>query len=300
MEKELLMNKVIEKLKKIGGKGCIVMGQKILKENGTGYMGIMIRRPGAATAPIINWDKMYEELGERLSVKALAYQIYLYTENEPVLFEEADLMDYETVKERLRFRIVNLERNKDLLKQIPYEGFLDLAVIFYLLAGSIEKGDMIITVTNALLEKWNISYEELKEQAMENCEKCLPARFTSIEHMLFGSDKWDDTELFPDRLTDKGEIPLYCLTNKSGRSGAAVLLYPEVLPKVSRLLDSDLVILPSSRHEVLVCPYNELDLGSLREIVQAVNREEVAPEDQLSDQVYVFRRESGKLELGAA
>ena len=54
---------------------------------------------------------------------------------------------------------------------------------------------------------------------------------------------------------------------------------------------SDLVILPSSIHEVLLVPYKErLDFEYLRQMVRNINGLEVPPEDQLSDEVYLYER----------
>ena len=51
----------------------------------------------------------------------------------------------------------------------------------------------------------------------------------------------------------------------------------------------DYYILPSSIHEVLIVPATcGLDRDELKEMVCTVNRDQVAPEDQLSDEVYFY------------
>ena len=70
------------------------------------------------------------------------------------------------------------------------------------------------------------------------------------------------------------------------------MLYPDVLKKLADAVDDDLVIIPSSIHEVLLLPERLAGTSrSLNEMVQEVNRQGVEPIDRLSDHVYYFRRE---------
>ena len=70
------------------------------------------------------------------------------------------------------------------------------------------------------------------------------------------------------------------------------MLYPDVLKKLADTVNDDLVIIPSSIHEVLLLPERLAGTSrSLNEMVQEVNRQGVEPMDRLSDHVYYFRRE---------
>ena len=56
-------------------------------------------------------------------------------------------------------------------------------------------------------------------------------------------------------------------------------------------MESDLIILPSSIHEVLLLPYEaNLSFQELTDMVSHINRAEVPVEDRLSDQVYLYSR----------
>lgn len=297
MKKNVLLAEVIENLRHLCGHHEQVVLKRIGKENGTGYMGILIRKQGEIVTRVFNWDHHYLQYGNKMSAKELAERIYLDASGSTPLFQISGWVDYEEAKERIVCRLVNYEQNRGMLEQIPHERFLDLAVIFYLMVGSGEEGDLVITVTNSLFESWQVPYEEMKEQALKNCETLLPARLASIEDMIFGACMGP---LFPDHLQESDGIPLYCLSNKSGVNGASVILYPGVLKKAADLLQSDLAVLPSSRHEVLLYPLGNMTQKALQTMVQDINREIVEKIDQLSDHVYVFRRAVGKLELEAA
>ena len=61
-------------------------------------------------------------------------------------------MDFENVKDRVCFKLINKDRNAELLSDMPYIEFLDLAVIFYVLVSEDEMGTGSITIHNSLME----------------------------------------------------------------------------------------------------------------------------------------------------
>lgn len=296
MDKSFLLDEVVRCVRNLCGKDFEVAVQNVEKENGTGYIGIIIRKQGESAAPVMNWDLWFHQYGDSLSAKEIAERIVLDVSEHsvPYLLGTLNFMDYEKVKGNIVFRLVNYEWNRNLLEKIPHEKICDLAIIFYILNASVA-GEMMITVSNTMQKDWGISMEELKKQAFRNCITLLPPCFISLDELIFGVGK-RDIEVFPDRLPEQNGVPFYCLSNKSRTNGAAAMLYPGILEKVADLLKSDLVILPSSRHEVLICPLGIKDLKELRQVVQSVNIEAVNGEDVLSDNVYVFHRENGKLE----
>ena len=76
------------------------------------------------------------------------------------------------------------------------------------------------------------------------------------------------------------------------------MLYPRVLKEFAESLGEDLIILPSSIHEVLLTPSNvSLPPEELNEMVQAINQSDVPAEERLSDHIYYFSRIQGCLYL---
>ena len=90
-----------------------------------------------------------------------------------------------------------------------------------------------------------------------------------------------------DQWEPDGE-PMTVLTTRGAVNGAGVIFCDNVLRKIWEKV-GDFYVLPSSVHEVLIVPVAYgIGRDELTEMVRAVNRDEVAPEDQLSDQVYLF------------
>ena len=86
------------------------------------------------------------------------------------------------------------------------------------------------------------------------------------------------------------------LTNEKCFFGASVIAYPGVLEKAAELLGGDVMILPSSVHEVIAIPAEGADPKALREMVKSINEAIVSPEDRLTDSVYRYSVLSGIFE----
>lgn len=142
------------------------------------------------------------------------------------------------------------------------------------------------------LALWDISLEELGMLAEENTPRMLPYHISSIESTLNQLEMEDvfETEALP-------SVSLYVLTNSRGINGAACMLYPRALKEFAESLGEDLIVLPSSIHEVLHSQQRLLPPEELNEMVQAINQSDVPAEDRLSDHIYYFSRIQGCLYL---
>ena len=86
-----------------------------------------------------------------------------------------------------------------------------------------------------------------------------------------------------------GPCPFHVLTTESGVYGAAALLYTDQIEKMAGENERDIIILPSSVHELLLLvgdgsyDYHELSL-----MVRGINESVVEREDRLSSCVYLY------------
>ena len=80
--------------------------------------------------------------------------------------------------------------------------------------------------------------------------------------------------------------------------GSSGMLATQMLMEFAGRLEADFYTLPCSVHELILVPVSiNVPPDYLREVVQKVNEASVLPEERLSDSVYYFSRESGKVEL---
>ena len=98
-------------------------------------------------------------------------------------------------------------------------------------------------------------------------------------------------------LPEDPDIPILVLSNVPMIMGAGEILNEKALFKASEQLGEEFLILPSSRHEVLLVPKEDMETGSLRRLVLAVNKSAVRPEDRLTDSIYAWSRVTGMLSM---
>lgn len=208
--------------------------------------------------------------------------------------DEDQLMEsWESAKGRIVVELIKESWNQELLEEIPYKAFLDLAVIYRIKMWECKSGDVVHTVTNEMMERWNITEEELYEAALVNLQK------EEFEIIGLHQVLKDMTEEHID-VEQKDEFHgwAYVFTNRSRIKGAAAMLRTDLLNRFAEAHGSDLFILPSSVHEVILLPAKEDEnTAELRRIVRETNEEIVNEEEWLSDEVYYFRRSTGAVEL---
>ena len=129
-----------------------------------------------------------------------------------------------------------------------------LALVFCLCLKEDDSGLMTACIYHDHLEAWSISQEELRLLAMKNTPRHFPPVITNMSCFLE-----NDTPSGPGPLKRRQSTvpasPLYVLTNTSGIHGASCMLYPQVLKNFAEGVERDLIILPSSIHEVLLLPF---------------------------------------------
>jgi hypothetical protein len=158
------------------------------------------------------------------------------------------------------------------------------------------------------MKLWDVTLEELKALAVQNTEELFPASIKSMEEVLsgilsegvLGSSEENITEelsmqLFPDSKNN-AQPKMYILTNQKGINGASCLLYENVIRQFAQKINSDLYILPSSIHEIILIP-NDISMNkeTFTKMVEDVNRTQVAAEEVLSDHVYHYSRENDRI-----
>ena len=145
-----------------------------------------------------------------------------------------------------------------------------------------DERDSIIGVTEAMLENYGISREELHRKAIANLKQD-GYHFWRIEDIVKETPgfEWDE---IPER--PEGMVRMYVLTN--GKSyGAAGILHREMVRDFAQ--GKDYYILPSSIHETIFVPAEDAGSGKKMDaIVAEINEQEVAEEERLADHSYYY------------
>lgn len=217
------------------------------KNNGTSFVGITISGTENQAQPIVYLDGYYNMfLHSKISLKEVSdtvYDVIMEHMNYVPNIKITDLMNWNQMKSNICVKLINAEQNMELLEDMPHRFYLDFAVVYYIKFN--ESGDELETmdVKNKYLDMWGISEEELYRTGIENMEISDQVFFKNMKEIL---PIWLQKE-------DEPSFPMYVLTNASRYYGASVLLLKKELSKISQSL-GNLIILPSSLHELIVLP----------------------------------------------
>ncbi|WP_168171599.1 DUF5688 family protein [Oribacterium sp. C9] len=96
---------------------------------------------------------------------------------------------------------------------------------------------------------------------------------------------------------DTADAHMFILTNAMYNNGAAVIAYPGFLEEMAERLKDNLIIIPSSIHEVIVLRESEInDDVPIGEHIRDVNKSCMEQSEILSDHAYRYDAALKKLE----
>lgn len=275
----------------IAGKGGNITINHVIKNNGCEMDGLVIMEKGKDIAPTIYLDSFYELYTNGENIKNIIRQIELiYEQNKNnVTFDVNILKHFDTIKDKIVYKVVNYRSNEKLLEQVPHKRILDLAVVFYCLLDNEYGRSATALIYNNNLKNWNVTIDDVYKAALKNTPDLLHSKISSMAALFEKCGVNVDGEEVD--LKDYVPSDMYVLTNESKLNGAACILYENVLYDFAQKLGADLYILPSSVHEVILLPkLSMFEKDELVNMVKEVNTEGVAADEVLSDHVYEYNR----------
>lgn len=286
------------------GSGYSISIQVVTKNNGTHLTGLTIRKEGADIAPTIYLESLFEGYQGGLTMETVCREVMrVYGQNKEVQgFDSSMVTDFNQAKDRICFKLVNMEKNRELLADIPYILCHDLAVVFYILVSKGERGTGTILIRNSFLDMWGADVQTLYPIAVENTQRIFKGSVRSMWSMMaeLVENMQDAGEFYdmPAITEDESPFPMYIATNYDKLNGASVLLYPNLLRDFAERIGSDFYILPSSVHELIFLPdMLGMDIGDMKTMVRDINGSEVAEDEILSDSVYFYSRAYDRVEM---
>ncbi|MFT3984825.1 MAG: DUF5688 family protein [Lachnospiraceae bacterium] len=273
------------------GKSCRAAIHRVVKNNAVSMEGLVVAEEERNVSPTIYLEPFYEKFMQGEPFDALMEEI-LKVYRESRLEEDVDISfftDYEQARELLFCKLVNYRSNEKLLALVPHKRFLDLAIVPYCLLKNSEVGSVSILVHHSHVIMWEREEADLMREAEKNTREAMGFEITTLKEVveeLYGSES--------DSIEAEDEIEMYVLSNKYKLNGAVCMSYEDVLIAFSEHVESDLYILPSSVHEVLLVPAScTHSLDRLSEMVREVNTAQIEREDILSDHAYLYRKNGG-------
>lgn len=270
-----------------------VIVQPIQKNNGIIYDGLVIIDPVLNISPTIYLNPYYHRYLSGVAIEDILEDILkTYHNNLPKQnFDTSLFCDFAKAKERIMMRLINYAKNEDLLFEIPHIQFHDLAIIFVCSVSDCLQEYATILIHNSHLFLWGITDKELYTLAMKNTPQLLPYTF---EHMRAYFQRMMHQSL---PFFDGPDI--YLLSNSVKIHGSSCIVYPGLLAKISNQLHDNLIIIPSSIHEVLILPEsatkNLYTFADFKEMITDANETHLTDDEILSDHAYFYSQSTNEL-----
>ena len=193
---------------------------------------------------------------------------------------------FDNVKNRLGVRLYSQETNLEGLPHMSLAGGIT-AGYFVDLSGLVDEDDGGCTtarVSNTMLQNWGLSVEDLDKIAVESMSNRHPLLCQKLTTLLM--------------IDDDTAEDIMVLTNVDFMFGASAILYPGMLKNLAEEAGANLVVLPSSIHEVLLVPDSEKYKGIAEsDMVREINRMCVSQVDRLSDEIFYYDRDKDELRV---
>ena len=187
-----------------------------------------------------------------------------------------DIKNYDAIKDYLLVRLVN-KKSYDLDDNTVAKPYLDLMEVLSLLV-PVDADNFVITVTKEMLKDWNKSEDEVFVDA-DNSGVMAP-----IVREMPSAPDYIETGV--------------TITNSHAHLGASVILANNnsLLKQIADEKGKDLLITPSSVHEVIVTPMTDR-YDILKETLKYVNNTLLRSVDILSYNVYKYDRLTNEISI---
>ena len=267
------------------------------KNNGVQMEGLMLRKKGENLAPNFYLNEQFEEWtkGEKSLHDIVTNICHVFEEElqHNKHLAETICFKWDVMKENIFLRLVNRDKNIQLLEKVPYVEFMDLAVVyFYSIDISEEvKGTVVLTTEHQKL--LGVTKEELHQKAEENTKKFRPIKVYQMDDLItivaqkLGIDKLE---------LNMEQNFMYILSNESNMFGAIGMFFKEEIEQLAEQRNCNFYILPSSIHEVILVLDNQrIALEKFVEMVRDINATQVKETEILSDSVYYYDKTAEQL-----
>lgn len=294
---------ILEAIRVKVGNAFRIKRHDVIKNNNVKCTGIDVMKNGEDIGPCVYLDELYREYeSDGMRFGGIADEVYRLILKHVAETPDVDISgfrNWETVQRDIYPKLINAEQNKELLGKIPHRIFMDLAVVYYVVARNHAQEDIgTILIHNGHMEMWGQEEENLYQTAMINMRADGEAEFAAVETII---KHMEPDITFP---SVSGNVPrdtrMYILTNCRKCFGAAEILDKKILRMIADKIGDGFLVLPSSLHETVVLPpRDESEYERLAGMVRETNDTQVDIGERLSYHVYRYSRDEETLKIVA-
>lgn len=317
-----------------GLSGRVVI-RDVVKNNNVHLKSISVVNDENQATPTIYLESYYEEFCQGKDISVITNEIFeMYAKNSYGLnFKMEDFLNYSYVKKKIAYKVINYDMNREMLKTVPHLHILDLAIVFNIVIEEDMYNSATALIKKEHLDMWNVSKREIEDVALSNTPKLMPPVIIKMEDMLAEmiindiSMHWENEEYESsdtehenyikedcvyggnskekmseyvreeiEKMKCDDKIDMYVLTNEKRINGAGTIFYDGLLKKFADKIEKDLIIIPSSIHEVILIPSdNGITDEEVNEMIDEVNENELETVEILSNHMYLYRRKEDRI-----
>ena len=232
----------------------------------------------------------------RQIAKDLAEQIR-HSSSEEILRISGKMKDYNEIKEYLFIRLLNMDNNKEELKQCVYRQVGDIALTLYVKVD--EKESMLFSakVPRDVVSIWQKDPEKVIDEALVNTYFISPPRIYFWEKMLVERSYEGENfmNIFWKESMNRDPVG-NCLSTVKKTNGAVAIFLPGVARRIASLLQDDLYLAFTSVHEVMVHAAGSVSPTELKEVLCDTLMSSTDKNERLSFHIFRYDREAASFE----
>lgn len=279
-------------------KNCELQVREVPKVNQTltGVVLVPKDKPKAYVSPTFYMERMYDQYLECGSFEeTMENQAGYLEESMKVLPKDAMTLDWDSIKTKIIFQVVNTEKNQSMIDNCPHRDIMDLSVVYRAIISTDEHGVSGFLITNDIARAENFTEEELYNLAKENTRNVFPPTVERIEATMmrmmkrWGAPEEEIESMFPGLDEVPPQDRCFVISNAHEFFGANNLLYTDVLDKAAEEIGTPIYVLPSSVHDLVVVSSESFaSKEKLSALVSETNRDHVKESEVLSNSVYAY------------
>ena len=303
---EGFVKRLVDHLKSRVSKDITFEYSSVIKSNDVQFPALIVHGENPQVGKTIYLDELLKRFSRGVSMEEIANQIVsLCNRKEPL--EDMDgseliehMKDWKYLMDgHINFKLINREKSQKYLEGKTYLPFLDLAIVFCMTVSGIRNGIATVAIPAEVSKCWGIGLDEAFKQALEVVQKRFPLKRRTMKDMMFELVRKSQgpeaaQEIF--RLLRLMDTDIQVQTNSDYINGAITMLYNNSLSELcTELKTKSLYLIPSSLHEVLILKKSDIDGWALKGMVSEINATQVAAEEVLSSNIYVYNDDTKEI-----
>lgn len=276
---------------------------KFVKKDGGDLLNIIFaEHDDAYEVCSVHVEELYVAYQDGVKLNIIVNNIsndVLHAKNNNMYYDKTiELMDYDTAKSRLFVRLINYDKNANILRNVVYKTFGDIAFTVYAIVDENEYGIVSTKILKFMVKKWDKNEDDIFNEAIKNTYYLTPPRIYKWEGVLCDESYAGDSFMNDEDVCDldksfNGNI----LSTTRKTNGAVAVFLPGVAERIAELLDSDFYMVFTSIHEVMIHSIGSgVDPKDLKLVLQDILRKVTPSSNYLTEKIYKYNRRTHKFE----